>query len=483
MPIIQSQQNDIMPSNLAKIKVIGVGGGGGNAVRNMIENYMIDGVEFIAVNTDAQALAVNPAANKLQIGPLLTMGRGAGGMAAIGRKSAEESRDNIHDLVAGCDMVFVTAGMGGGTGTGAAPVIAKIAKESGALTVGVVTKPFEFEGKKRMEQALLGIEEMRDSVDTLIVIPNEKIFEIIDSKVSYKDAMKRVDDVLGQAVKSIASLVVGTGYMNVDFADVKSVMKDAGTALMGIGTAQGEDRAIEAAKLAVNSPLLDITIDGATGVLFNITGHPDDLGMVEIREAANLIKQVVDESAIIYSGTGFDESMKGTVTLTLIATGFKDEYKRSGKRVVTTNTQNNYDNQSNYGNQNNYGNHVAAPYVDNRNQVPSTPYPTNMYGSTQPRANNIAPRLAPAPNNEYAQTRQQMPPTGIPQNMPQNNYQRSDEKPQMQSNFPNVSQQRNVAPYNNVNYVNQEPLPNIPQRNPTKPTDYGDLESPAIFRR
>lgn len=352
------------PANLAKIKVIGVGGGGGNAVNNMVLNYMIDGVEFVAVNTDAQALATNSAETKIQIGPEVTRGLGAGGNAAIGRKAAEESADQIHEILAGSDMVFVTAGMGGGTGTGAAPVVAKIAKESGALTVGIVTKPFDFEGKRRMVNALAGIEEMRSSVDTLIMIPNQKLLDVVDRNISFIDAMRKVDDVLGQAVKSIASLVVSPGLINVDFADVKTVMTEAGTALMGIGTASGDDRAIEAAKQAVNSPLLDVTIDGAMGVLFNITGGPDDLNMMEIDEAAKLISQVVDPEANIIFGTSVDPAMKGNISITVIATGFKDDAKRTGKDTIHPGTE---------------GLAKSAPY----SATPaSTPSQTGYYGST-----------------------------------------------------------------------------------------------------
>lgn len=318
------------PANLAKIKVIGVGGGGGNAVNNMVLNYSIEGVEFISINTDAQALANNSAPTKIQIGPEVTRGLGAGGNAQVGKRAAEESTDQIHEMLSGSDMIFVTAGMGGGTGTGAAPIVAKIAKESGALTVGIVTKPFDFEGKRRMVNAMAGIEEMRGAVDTLIVIPNQKLLDIVDRNISFLDAMRKVDDVLGQAVKAIASLVVAPGMINVDFADVKAVMTEAGTALMGIGTASGEDRAIEAAKQAVNSPLLDVTIDGAMGVLFNITGGPDDLTMLEVDEAAKLIEQVVDPEANIIFGTSVDPSMKGAISITVIATGFKDEAKKYG---------------------------------------------------------------------------------------------------------------------------------------------------------
>lgn len=354
------------PANLAKIKVIGVGGGGGNAVNNMVLNYAIEGVEFITINTDAQALANNPAATKIQIGPEVTRGLGAGGNAAIGRKAAEESTDQIHEILSGSDMIFVTAGMGGGTGTGAAPVVAKIAKESGALTVGIVTKPFDFEGKRRMVNAMAGIEEMRDSVDTLIIIPNQKLLDIVDKNISFLDAMRKVDDVLGQAVKSIASLVVAPGMINVDFADVKAVMTEAGTALMGIGTASGDDRAIEAAKQAVNSPLLDVTIDGAMGVLFNITGGPEDLTMLEVDEAAKLIEQVVDPEANIIFGTSVDPSMKGAISITVIATGFKDEAKKYGIQQEGVDTR---------------GLSKAPPYASPHSEVPNY-YGSTLYGSS-----------------------------------------------------------------------------------------------------
>jgi cell division protein FtsZ len=306
---------------IAKIKVVGVGGGGGNAVNTMISQYDIEGVEFIAVNTDAQVLKNSEAPIQLQIGQELTRGLGAGGSPDIGGNAAEESIDTIHEHLAGADMVFLTAGMGGGTGTGATPVISSIAKNLGALTVGVVTKPFEFEGKRRMDVALDGIEELKDKVDTLIVIPNQRLLEIIDKNISFLEAMRRVDDVLAQGVKSISSLVTQSGFINVDFADVKSVMSDAGSALMGMGSASGEDRAVVAAQEATSSPLLETSITGATGVLFTVTGGKD-LSMHEVDQAAQLIQDAVDPSANIIFGAAIEESLESDIKITVLATGF-----------------------------------------------------------------------------------------------------------------------------------------------------------------
>ncbi len=306
---------------IAKIKVIGIGGGGGNAVNTMISQYNIEGVEFIAVNTDAQVLKNSLAPIQIQLGKELTRGLGAGGNPDVGTQAAEESVDSIHEHLAGADMVFLTCGMGGGTGTGSAPVISSIAKNLGALTVAVVTKPFEFEGRRRMDVALRGIEELKEKVDTLIVIPNQRLLDIIDKNVSFLEAMRRVDDVLAQGVKSISGLVTQSGFINVDFADVKSVMSDAGTALMGIGSATGENRAITAAKQATTSPLLETSINGATGVLFTVTGG-NDLSMLEVDQAANLIQEAVDPSANIIFGATVDEEMKDEVKITVLATGF-----------------------------------------------------------------------------------------------------------------------------------------------------------------
>lgn len=316
----------------AKIKVVGVGGGGGNALNTMISEYNIQDVEFIAINTDAQALMNSKADIKLRIGEQITRGLGSGGNPVIGRKAAEESVDQIHEVLAGADMVFITAGMGGGTGTGAAPIVAGIAKNLGALTVGVVTKPFHFEMKKRMDAALKGIDELRDKVDTLIVVPNQRLLDILDKNVSFIDAMKKADDVLAQAVESISNLITQPGIINVDFADVRSVMDNGGAALMGIGRANGDNRAVEAAKMATESPLLEISIDGAKGVLFNVIGGKD-LSMSEISAAAEIIKARVSPDATFIFGASIDPSYED-MSITVIATGFEAEYLTSGEFVM-----------------------------------------------------------------------------------------------------------------------------------------------------
>ncbi|MCA9386506.1 cell division protein FtsZ [Candidatus Dojkabacteria bacterium] len=317
----------------AKIKVVGVGGGGGNAVNTMISEHNIEDVEFIAVNTDAQALMNSKADIKLRIGEQITRGLGSGGNPTIGRKAAEESVDILHENLAGADMVFVTAGMGGGTGTGAAPIVAGISKNLGALTVAVVTKPFNFEMQKRMDQALRGIEELRDKVDTLIVVPNQRLLDIMDKSASFMDAMKKADDVLAQAVRSIANLITQTGLINVDFADVRSVMTEGGTALMGIGEASGDTRANEAANMAIQSPLLEISVDGAKGVLFNIIGGKD-LSMSEVNEAAEIVKQKIAPDATFIFGASIDPNLEDKLEVTVLATGF-DEKKSN---AVLTNT-------------------------------------------------------------------------------------------------------------------------------------------------
>lgn len=319
----------------AKIMVVGIGGGGGNAVNTMIADHSINGVQFVTVNTDQQALKNSLAETKLQIGSELTKGLGSGGQANVGRQAAEESIDLIHETLSGSDMVFITAGMGGGTGTGASPIVAGIAKNLGALTIGVVTKPFAFEGKRRMSAALEGIEDLKSKVDTLIVIPNQRLLEVIDKKVTFLEAMKQVDNVLGHGVRSISDLITNPGMINVDFADVKSVMNEAGSALMGMGVASGENRAIEAARQAINSPLLEISIDGATGILFNITGGTD-LSMMEVNEAAQIIYDSVDPNANIIFGTSIDDTMdQGSIKFTVLATGF-DSSKQNIVRNTTT---------------------------------------------------------------------------------------------------------------------------------------------------
>lgn len=314
-------------ARIAKIKVIGVGGGGGNAVSSMIESQMINGVEFIAVNTDAQVLLANKAPTKLQIGEKLTKGLGVGGNPEVGAQAAEESVEKLKELLIDSDMIFVTAGMGGGTGTGAAPVIAKLAKESGALTVGVVTKPFAFEGTRRAVAAEDGIEKLKESTDTLIVIPNQRLMDVIDRKMTLLEAFKVVDSVLGQAVGGIADIITTAGLVNVDFADVKTIMKDAGSALLGIGTGVGENRAQMAARAAVSSPLLDLSIEGARGVLFNIAGG-DDLTMFEVDEAARIISGAADPDANVIFGAVVKDDLNDQVRITVIATGFDETRSR-----------------------------------------------------------------------------------------------------------------------------------------------------------
>lgn len=317
----------------AKIKVVGVGSGGNSAVNRMLSSKLT-GVEFIAVNTDAQALHSTNVKKKLHIGKTLTRGLGAGKNPEIGRQAAEEDQDEIKEVLKGADMVFITCGLGGGTGTGASPIIASIARELGALTVGVVTKPFSFEGALRREIAEKGHEELKEKVDALITIPNDKLLQVIDKKTSLIDAFSIVDDVLRQGVQGISDLITVPGIVNVDFADVRSIMQGAGSALMGIGIASGENRAVEAAKKAINSPLLELSIDGAQGVLFNVSGG-DDLGMMEIDEAAKVITQSVDPNAKIIFGAVRDKSLNNEIKITVIATGFsgKKEYKLKKEAV------------------------------------------------------------------------------------------------------------------------------------------------------
>jgi len=321
----------------ARIKVIGVGGGGGNAVSRMVQ-CKIQGVDFAAVNADAQDLDQCAAQEKLLIGKNLTRGLGAGMNPEIGHQAAEENRDEVHEIVKGADMVFVTCGLGGGVGSGASKTIAEAARDSGALTVGVVTKPFTFEGSQRMAIAENALKDLRGSVDTLITIPNDKILQAVDKKTSLIDAFSVVDDVLRQGVQGIAELITVPGVVNVDFADIKAIMQDAGSALMGIGRAAGENRAIEAAKAAINSPLLELSIDGAKGVLFNVCGGPD-MSMNEINEAASVITESIDPEAKVIFGAVIDNAIKkGQVKITVVATGFdthtpkKAEPKRIEKK-------------------------------------------------------------------------------------------------------------------------------------------------------
>jgi cell division protein FtsZ len=306
---------------IAKIKVIGIGGAGCNAVNRMIDSG-VKGVEFIVANTDLQVLNVNKAPVKIQIGESLTGGRGAGAKPEIGREAALESKKELEEALKGADMIFVTCGMGGGTGTGASPVIAEIAQDLGALTVGIVTKPFSFEGKRRMNQAIQGLEKLKETVDALITIPNDKLLEVIDKRTSLQEAFLAVDEVLLRGVQGISDIITTPGMINVDFADVKSVMQGSGSALMGIGIAQGEGRAVKAAEIAINSQLLESSINGATGVIVNITGGPD-MTLHEISDAANIIHDAVTEDATVIIGTAVNENIQNnSISVTVVATGF-----------------------------------------------------------------------------------------------------------------------------------------------------------------
>jgi len=318
-------------SYLAVIKVVGVGGGGTNAVNRMVDSGL-RGVEFIAVNTDAQALLMTDADVKIAVGQKVTRGLGAGANPEVGREAAIESRDQLKEALKGADMVFVTAGEGGGTGTGAAPVIAELARELGALTVGVVTRPFGFEGKKRQEQAELGIEELSAKVDTLLVIPNDRLLQVVSPSTPIMEAFRVADDVLRQGVQGITDLITVPGLINLDFADVRTIMREAGSALMGIGSASGENRAAEAARVAVSSPLLESSIEGATGILLNVTAGPD-VGLFEVNEAAEVVTAAADANANIIFGAVIDPSMGAEVRVTVIATGFGQRGQRRRRRT------------------------------------------------------------------------------------------------------------------------------------------------------
>ena len=326
-----NNNNNNMMDGTATIKVIGVGGGGNNAINRMIDAG-IKGVEFISVNTDRQALQLSKASARIQIGEKITRGLGAGANPDIGAQSAEESKSEIAEALRGADMVFVTAGMGGGTGTGAAPIVAAAAKEMGILTIGVVTKPFTFEGKKRLSQAERGIESLKGKLDTLVVIPNDKLLQIIDRKTSIIEAFKMADDVLRQGVQGISDLIAVPGLINLDFADVKTIMLNTGMAHMGIGRASGENRAEDAAKQAIESPLLETSIEGARGVIINITGN-SDLGLHEVNTAAELIQRSVDSEANIIFGSVVDENMGDEISITVIATGFDQDQNKSNLGV------------------------------------------------------------------------------------------------------------------------------------------------------
>ena len=324
-------------SDFANIKVIGVGGGGNNAVNRMVDNQ-IKGVQFLAVNTENQVLELSKADVTIQIGEKVTKGLGAGANPQVGEEAAQESREEIIKALEGADMVFVTAGMGGGTGTGAAPIVAECAKEVGALTVGVVTKPFAFEGKRRRAAAEKGIEFLTQKVDTIIVIPNDKLLQVVDKKCTITDAFSKADDVLRQGIKGISDLIQIPGLINLDFADVKTIMTEQGEALMGIGVGEGENRAVDAAKMAINSPLLETSIDGAKGILLNISGS-SDLSIFEVNEAAEIISEAADPDANIIFGSVIDESLGDKVQITVVATGFNSSAKsvpEFGKTATTS---------------------------------------------------------------------------------------------------------------------------------------------------
>jgi cell division protein FtsZ len=313
-------------SYLAVIKVVGIGGGGSNAVSRMVESGM-SGVEFVAVNTDAQALLMTDADVKIHIGSRATRGLGAGADPRLGMEAAQESRDELKEALKGADMVFVTAGEGGGTGTGGAPIVAEIGRELDALTVGVVTRPFGFEGKLRAEQAEVGVQSLRDNVDTLIVIENDRLLQVVERTTPVTEAFRMVDDILRQGVQGITDLITVPGLVNLDFADVRTIMRDAGSALMGIGVAHGENRAVEAARTAISSPLLETSLDGATGILLNITGGPN-LGLFEVNEAAEVVTSAADSNANVIFGAVIDEKMGDDVRVTAIATGFGGRPRR-----------------------------------------------------------------------------------------------------------------------------------------------------------
>ena len=312
------------PESAARIRVVGVGGSGGNAVNHMVSSK-VKGVDFVAINTDAQDLQQSLARTKIHVGKNLTRGLGAGMNPAVGKRAAEETQSEIQDVLRGSDMVFIAGGMGGGTGTGAAPIVARLAKESGALTVAVVTKPFSFEGQQRMRLAEQGLEELRKEVDALIVIPNDRLLAVVDKETTLRSAFAMCDEVLRQAVEGVSDLITTPGAINLDFADIKAVMEDAGSALMGVGIAMGDKRAEEAARLAINSPLLDISINGAKGVLLSIAGG-EDLGLLEVQAAAQIVTESIDKNAKVIFGTSKDERLrKGEIRVTVIATGFPEE--------------------------------------------------------------------------------------------------------------------------------------------------------------
>ncbi len=390
----------------ANIKVLGVGGGGGNAINRMIDEGM-GGVEFIAVNTDSQALLLSKAKTRVRIGDKLTRGLGAGGNPEIGRKAAEESADELYEVMRGADMVFITCGMGGGTGTGAAPICAQAARELGALTIGVVTRPFTFEGARRLQTSEVGIEALKGQVDTLIVIPNDRLLQIVDKRASLQDAFALADDVLRQGIQGISELITVPGLINLDFNDVRAIMSEGGAALMAVGRANGEDRARVAAEAAISSSLLDVTIDGARGILFNVTGGPN-MSLFEVNEAAAIIKETAHPDVNLIFGAVIDENMGDEVRITVIATGFDQE--RVVRRPSSSVQQANWSSSRPQQQQSSRSNYQqpAQSYQPSQQKtyqpVESNPVPAAQTPPSQPKAEHEAP---PAANQQQSVQQQQ----------------------------------------------------------------------------
>ncbi len=401
----QSMNNDDMFSAKPVLKVIGVGGGGGNAVNRMIDND-VRGVEYIAINTDCQVLRLSKAEIRIPIGAEITKGLGAGANPEVGRRAAEESEQEIREVLNGTDLVFITAGMGGGTGTGAAPVIARYAKEAGCVVVGIVTKPFSFEGNRRMKQAIAGIEQMRPYVDTLVVVPNDKILKIIGTNTTYLDAFREADDVLRRGVQGISEIITLPGLINVDFADVKAVLQGKGTALMGIGIASGPNRAVEAARMAISSPLLEVDINGATDAIVQITSDAD-ITMKEVEDVISEIRNASSTEIDIIHGTGFNLELNGEVVVTVIATGFDSTNKnQEEEQEENTNTANN----QSYGYSPNYGyNQNSSSYNKNYNT-----YPNNQGYNRQPQPTNEDNRMPRVDGGATNNKEQDEKPTKVP---------------------------------------------------------------------
>ena len=433
--MFELEDNDL--NRFAKIKVIGVGGGGNNAVNRMI-SLGLEGVEFIAINTDAQALMTALAPKRMQIGMKLTRGLGAGARPEIGQKAAEESRDDILKALENSDMVFITAGMGGGTGTGAAPIVAECAREIGALTVGVVTRPFTFEGPKRKKNADIGIENLKRKVDTIITIPNDKLLQVVDKKTPMTKAFSIADDILRQGVKGISDLIAVPGLVNLDFADVKTVMSNAGSALMGIGEASGENATVNAVKLAIDSPLLETSIQGAHGILLNIMGATENLPMYEINEASTTVQEAAHPEAEILWGVSINESMGDTVSVTIIATRFDGEKNDAAAQFMNTQIEepqqqprrmpmppNNYpDNTGGYPNRTGYPNTTGGNYPGQFpppfGQFPTNGFPPAFPQNPQQQTQQNPQPQQPQPQQQPQQNPQQNP---QPQQQPQNRTQ------------------------------------------------------------